>query len=450
MQKFKSFLDRYFKITEKGSKISVEIIAGVTTFLAMAYILFVNAGILGDAGMDFNGVFMATAISAAFATILMGVYAKYPVALAPGMGVNALFAYTVVLAGGYSWQAALSSVLISGLIFILISVTDLRKKVINAIPNSLKKAVGAAIGLFIAFIGLKNAEIIVANPSTFVSLNPELLTTPTVVLAIVGLLLTIVLIALKLNNAVFLGMVGTAVIGLIAGFCGVEGMPSLPTSWSISFDGLALIAGQAFKGFGELISHKGILSAVVIVLSFLFVDFFDTAGTLISVGGEAGLIDENGELVDAEKALLVDAVGTVAGAALGTSTVTSFVESTAGIAVGGRTGLTAVVTGILFILSIFLSPLLSIVTNAVTAPALIAVGILMVKNLKEVDWDDFAIAASAFTVLIFTVLAYSITDGLAMGFIVYAVAMLASKRAKEVNPIMWVLPFLFVLYFLIR
>ena len=437
-------LEKLFHLTEKKTNVKTEIIAGLTTFLAMAYILAVNPMILGDAGMDKQAVFMATAISSAIASIIMGCLANYPVSLAPGMGVNALFAYTVVLQMGHSWEAALAAVFVSGLFFLVISVTGIRKMIINAIPKQLKQAIGAGIGFFIAFIGLKNAGIVVANPATLVGLGD--LTNPTVLLAIFGILLTIFLVAKKVPAAVFVGMVVTALAGIGLGFAGFADMPSLPlgnvlnTSFEIS------TLGAFTRGFNELFSNP--FNCFIIIFSFLFVDFFDTAGTLVAVGNNCGLVNEDGELVDAEKALLSDAVGTVVGAALGTSTVTSFVESTSGVAVGGRTGLTAVTTGLLFILSIFVSPIiLSVATNAVTAPALVVVGIMMSAQLAGVDWDDFSYAVAGFITIISMILLYSISNGIALGFITYAIAMIATKRAKEVSPIVWALDVVFIFYF---
>ena len=412
-------MEKFFKLNEKGSNVKTELIAGLTTFLAMAYILGVNPAVLADAGMDKASVFLATAISAGVASIIMGLVANYPVALASGMGVNALFAYTICGQMGFSWAAALSAVFISGIIFILISVTGVRKAIINAIPVQLKLAIGAGIGFFIAFVGLKNAGIIVASPSTFVTIGN--LTDPTV------------------------GMVITAVIGIILGFMGIAGMPTLPERF-ISFDFELQAAGSCFSGISELFANP--FQAFVVIFSFLFVDFFDTAGTLVAIGNRIGLINDKGELENAEQALLADAVGTVFGAVLGTSTVTSFVESSSGVGVGGRTGLTACTSGVCFLLAVFLSPLiLSTVTNAVTAPALIVVGIMMAQQLKGIDWDDMIFAAAGFVTVIMMILMYSISNGIACGFIVYTIAMIAAGKAKEVHPTVWALMIIFVLYF---
>lgn len=435
-------MEKLFKLKEKGTSVKTEILAGLTTFLAMAYILGVNPIILGDAGMDQGSVFMATAISAAFASIVMGLVANYPVALAAGMGVNALFSYTVCLGMGYSWQAALCAVFVSGVIFVLISVTGIRQMIINAIPIQLKLAIGSGIGFFIAFVGLKNAGIIVSNTSTAVGIGN--LTDPAVLLAVVGLLVTIALVIKNVPAAVFVGMVITAILGIIGGMMGLANMPSLPTDFTLN---LSMHGAGAFRdGFGELFSNP--MAAFVIIFSFLFVDFFDTAGTLISIGNRIGLVNEKGELENAEKALLADAIGTVFGAAIGTSTVTSFVESSSGVGVGGRTGLTAVTTGVLFLLSILISPIiLSAVTNAVTAPALIVVGVMMAQQLKGIDWDDMVYATSSFITVLMMVLMYSISNGIACGFIVYTVGMCAAGRIKQIHPTVWVLMVIFIIYF---
>jgi len=436
--------EKLFELSKKGTTVKTELLAGLTTFLTMAYILPVNAGILSDSGMPFAAVFLATALSSAFATILMGLLANYPVALAPGMGVNAFFTYTVVLGFGLSWQAALAAVFVSGVIFLVISVTPLRKMIINAIPAQLKLAIGAGIGFFIAFIGFTNAGIIVGDAATFVALGN--LTDPLVLLAIFGIMITLILIAKKIHAAVFYGLVITAVVGVIAGLVfGIEGMPVVPEAIiSTTFDTSTFFSFT--QGFSELFADP---RWFVIIFSFLFVDFFDTAGTLLAVANRSNLIKEDGELVNVEKALLSDAVGTVVGSALGTSTVTSFIESSAGVGVGGRTGLTACTTGILFVLSIFFSPILSIVTNAVTAPALIVVGILMAQQLGGIEWEKFEFAAPAFITIIVMILSYSVSDGLAFGFITYAIVMIATGKIKEISPIIWGLLVIFVLYFIL-
>ncbi len=438
-----NMFQKIFKLKEKHTDVKTELVAGLTTFLAMAYILAVNPMILGDSGMDAQAVFMATAISAAISSLVMGIVANYPVALAPGMGVNALFSYNVVLGMGYSWQAALAAVFVSGVIFLVVSVTGIRQIIINAIPKQLKHAIGAGIGFFIAFIGLKNAGIVVANPATFVGIG--VFTEPQVLLAIFGILFTIFLVAKKVPAGVFLGMLATSLVGLICGFMGVPNMPAIPAQL-INTDFSISTFGAFMGGFGELFANP--FNCFIVVFSFLFVDFFDTAGTLVAVGNSCGLVNEDGELVNAERALLSDAIGTVVGAVLGTSTVTSFVESSSGVGAGGRTGLTACTTGILFVLSIFVSPIiLSMATSAVTAPALVVVGILMASQLADINWNDFPIAVAGFFTIISMILFYSISNGIAIGFLTYAVAMVACGRKKEVSLIVWLLDIVFIFYF---
>ena len=439
-------LEKLFHLKENKTSVRTELIAGLTTFLAMAYILGVNPSVLGDAGMDVSSVFLATALSAAVASVIMGLLANYPVALAAGMGVNALFAYTVCGQMGYSWSAALAGVFISGVIFILISVTGVRKMIINAIPVQMKLAIGAGIGFFIAFVGLKNAGIVVANESTFVAIGN--FSDPTVLLALFGFLITLLLVIRKVPAAVFVGMVITALIGIVAGTVfHIEGMPSLPDGSFITTNFHMEGAGAFMNGFGELFADPA--KSLVMIFSFLFVDFFDTAGTLVAIGSKIGLVNpQTGELKNAERALLADAIGTVFGAAVGTSTVTSFVESSSGVGVGGRTGLTAVTTGVLFLLSILISPLiLSAVTNAVTAPALVVVGVMMAQQLKSIDWEDMMIAAAAFVTIIVMVLGYSISNGIAFGFIVYTIGMIGAGKTKDIHPTVWVLDVIFLIYF---
>ena len=433
-------LEKLFHLKENGTTVKTEILAGITTFLAMAYILAVNPAMLGETGMSVNGVFLATALSSAIATLIMGVFANYPVALSAGMGVNALFTYTIVMGMGLSPNGALACVFVSGIIFLVISVTGIRQMIINAIPAQLKLAIGAGIGFFIAYLGLKNAGIIVANPATIVGLGN--LTDPAVLLAVFGILVTLFLLTRNVPAAVFYGLVITAVVGIIAGLCGVPGMPVLPSA-IVSFDLDFSLVGAFASGMGELLEHP---QCFVAIFSLLFVDFFDTAGTLVAVANRTNLIDEEGNLKDVEKALLSDSIGTVIGAMLGTSTITSFVESASGVEVGGRTGLTAVTTAVCFLLSVFLSPLLSAVTNAVTAPALVVVGILMAQQLKGIDWDYIVSAASGFMTIIFMVLACSISDGIALGFITYTICMIGTGKAKEVKPIVWILDIFFIIF----
>ncbi|GEN57170.1 guanine permease [Halolactibacillus alkaliphilus] len=426
-------LEKYFNLKELGTDVRTEFMAGLTTFLAMAYILFVNPDILAAAGMDKDAVYVATALAAVIGTLVMGLYAKYPIALAPGMGLNAFFAFTVVGGYGIPWETALSGVLVSGLIFIVLTLSGVREAIINAIPKTLKLAVGSGIGLFIAFIGFQNAGIIVGDPATLVALGD--FTNGNTALAIFGLIVTVILITLKIGGGVFYGMVITAVVGIVVGLI------DLPSAIFGSIPSVAPTFGQAFVNFGDVFT----LQMLGVILTFLFVDFFDTAGTLVAVAEKAGLMKDN-ELPNASKALLADSVATVTGAALGTSTTTSYVESAAGVSAGGRSGLTAVFTALLFALALFFSPLLSVVTSAVTAPALIIVGVMMVSTLKDIEWDQIEVAVPAFLTIIMMPLAYSIATGIAVGFTFYPITMLARGRGKEIPGLMWALSVVFVLF----
>lgn len=443
-------LEKLFKLKEKKTNVKTELVAGLTTFLAMAYILAVNPLVLSASGMDSNSVFLATAISSGVACILMGLLANYPVALSAGMGTNALFSYTLCLGAGYTWQEALAVVFISGILFVLITITGVRKVVINAIPKNMKLAIGAGIGFFVAFIGLKNAGIVIANPDTAVSLGN--FTNPEVLLALVGIIITIALVTKKVPAGVFWGLIATAVIGIIMSLCGfISGdpinnpLPSL-TNFSFSIDFNMPTFGAFLKGFTTLFSHS---DWPVMTFAFLFSDFFDTAGTLVAVGNDIGLVNEKGEMENVEGALLADAIGTVEGAVFGTSTITSFVESGSGVAAGGRTGLTACTTGILFFLSIIFAPLLSIITSSVTTPALVTVGILMAQQLKDIDWSDMSEAAPAFVTILVMILGYSIADGIATGFIIYTIVNFVVGDFKDIHPSVWVLDVIFILYFIL-
>lgn len=424
-------------------KLKTEIIAGITTFLTMAYILGVNPNILSTAGIPRQSVFIATALSAGIASIIMGLVANYPVALAPGMGVNAFFTYTVVLTYGYTWQEGLSLVFMSGIIFLLISITGIRKKIINSIPTSLKQAIGAGIGFFIAFIGLVNSGIIVKNEATLVGIGN--LREPATMLAIIGIVITIYLMSLNIRAALFFGLVITAFIGFILGLFGYENMPYFSNVASVNFEYETF--GAFLQGFKTILTKKDLF---IVVFTFLFVDFFDTAGTLLAVCSKIGLVDENENVQNIDKALLADSTGTIIGSILGTSTVTSYIESTSGVAAGGRTGITAITTGILFLLSTLFFPLLTLITPSVVAPALICVGILMATQLSNIDWHDFTAAASGFFTIIMMILGYSIADGIATGFIVYIITMIAKGDAKKVKPTVWFLTVIFILHFVIR
>lgn len=426
-------LEKYFNLKELGTNVKTEFMAGLTTFLAMAYILFVNPDVLSASGMDKDAVYVATALAAVIGTLVMGLYAKYPIALAPGMGLNAFFAFTVVGDYGIPWQTALSGVLVSGLIFIVLTLTGVREAIINAIPKNLKLAVGSGIGLFIAFLGFQNAGIIVDDPATLVALGD--FSNGNTALAIFGLVVTVILISLKVGGGVFYGMIITAVAGI------VFGLIDLPNAIFGSIPSITPTFGQAFTNFGDIFT----LQMLGVILTFLFVDFFDTAGTLVAVAEKAGLMKGN-ELPNASKALLSDSVATVTGAVLGTSTTTSYVESAAGVGAGGRSGLTAVFTALFFGLALFFSPLLGVVTSAVTAPALIIVGVMMVSSLKEIEWDQIEVAVPAFLTIIMMPLAYSIATGIAVGFTFYPITMLARGRGKEIPGLMWALSVVFVLF----
>ena len=439
-------LDNFFKFSENGTDFKTEILAGITTFLAMAYILGVNPVILSDGGMPATGVFFATAIASGVASIIMGLVAKYPVGLAPGMGLNALFTYTIILGMGNTWETALAAVFISSIIFLLITISGLREAILNAIPLDLKLGIGAAIGFFLAFLGLKGAGIIVADPSTFVTMG-SLLSAPAL-LALIGIVITLILYVRKVPAAVFIGLVVTAIIGVIFTLCGFGAgdmlMPAIPAQFiSADFD-LSLFAGF-MKGFGQLFSN--IPNLIMMLFSLVFVTFFDTTGTLMALGRQCGFIDEEGQAVGIQNAFLADAVGGIVGAIFGTSTVTAYVESATGIGLGGKTGLTAVVTGILFILSIFFAPLvLGLFTSPVTCAALVIVGILMIAQLQEVEWGNLIVAASVFMTIIMMILTYSISLGIAWGFVVYAIASLASGKAKELGWGIWLMVIVFIIY----
>ncbi|MBU5341452.1 NCS2 family permease [Caldifermentibacillus hisashii] len=430
-------MKNYFEFDKLGTNFRTEFIAGLTTFLAMAYILFVNPHTLSATGMDQGALFTATALAAAIGSFVMGIVAKYPVALAPGMGLNAFFAYTVVLGYGIPWETALSGVLVSGVVLVILTMTGIREMIINAIPESLKYAVSAGIGLFIAFVGLINAGFVVNNDVTLVGIGD--LTSPTVLLAIFGLLISSILLTIGIKAGIFYGMIITSIVGMIFGLVPhptglndiIGPVPSLEPAF-----------GQALFHLQDIFS----IQMLVVILTFMFVDFFDTAGTLMAVATQAGIM-ENGKLPRAGRALTADSSGTVFGAILGTSSTTSYVESTAGVAVGGKSGFTAVVTAVFFLLALVFSPLLEIVTSQVTAPALIIVGVLMATNLKFVEWDQIEIAIPAFFTVLMMPLTYSIATGIAVGFIFYPITMLVKGRVKEIPPIMYILAVIFILYF---
>ena len=421
----------YFEIDQLGTTVRRELLAGFTTFISMAYILFVNPSVLGAAGMDKGAVFTATALASALGCLLMGILAKYPIATAPALGINAFFAYSVVIGMKIPWQTALAGVFVASLIFILITIFKLREMIIDAIPADLKYAISGGIGLFIAFLGLSNGGLITANKSTLVGLGS--LSTATTWLTIFGLVVTAILMVKKVPGAIFIGMVLTTILGL------ATKLIQLPSA-------LIAPAPSLKPTFGVAIAHVGdinTLQLAVVVLTFLLVTFFDTAGTLVGLANQAGFM-KNNKMPRVGKALASDSTAMLAGSILGTSPVGAYVESSAGIAVGGRSGLTAVTTGILFIVGLVFSPLLAVVTDQVTAPALIIVGVLMAQSLRQINWSQLEIAIPSFLILIGMPLTYSISDGIALGFIMYPITMLAAKRGKEVSPIMYGLFFVFV------
>ena len=451
-------LEKFFKLKANGTNAKTEVIAGITTFMTMAYILAVNPSILSAAGMDATAVLLATAIASFLATACMAFTANKPFALSAGMGLNAYLAYTVVIGMGYSWQIALLAVFIEGLIFIVLSLTNVREAIFNAIPLTLKRGVSVGIGLFIAFIGLQNAGLCV-DSSTLVTITnfTDNFTTHGIcaLLAVVGLLLTAVLHILKVKGAILIGIIGTWLIGIVCQLIGIyvptpdAGFYSLiPTSFvSADFSKLGETFGQCFK---VDFSSVKITEFIVVVFAFLFVDLFDTLGTLIGVATKANMLDKDGKLPGIRPALLSDAIGTSAGAVLGTSTVTTFVESASGVSVGGRTGLTALVTGVLFLLSTLFAPLFTSIPSFATAPALIMVGFLMVSSVVEIrfDEDNLTEAIPAYIAIIAMPLFYSISEGISLGIISYVVLNVCTGKAKKVKPLMYILAALFVLKYI--
>ncbi|WP_459549533.1 NCS2 family permease [Nocardia sp. X0981] len=436
-------VDTYFGIGIHGSTVGRELMAGTVTFLAMCYVLAVNPavlgteGALGAQGIPTQAVFTATAVSAVVGSLVMGVWARYPIALAPGMGLNAFFAFSVVLGMGIPWQVALSGTFLSGVIFFVLAITRIREKILNAIPLQLKLAVAAGVGIFVAFLGLKNAGIVAASDTTLVTLGD--FTSGTTALALFGLVVTVIFLVRGWHGAVLYGIVLTAGVGMIAGLVDVpDGIAALPRGLDETFGQALIHLPDAFTG-----------QMIVVVLTMLFVDFFDASGTLIGVANQAGLLNDRGELPRASSALSADAVGTMAGAVIGTSTTTAYVESTAGVSAGGRSGLTAVVTAAWFAVAMFLYPVFAVVagSGAVTAAALIVVGVLMARSLGDIDWSRLEFAVPAFITVVMMPLTYSIANGLALGMIFYPVVMAARGRFREVHPVMWVLTLVFLGYF---
>lgn len=432
-------MEKLFKLKANGTNTRTELLAGVTTFLTMAYILAVNPGILGDAGMDRGAVFTATALASAIATIMMAFVANLPIALAPGMGLNAFFTYAVVLGMGYSWQMALTAVFLEGLLFIALSLVNVREAIVNSVPLNLKKAVAVGIGIFITLIGMKNAGIIVANPATLVSLGK--VTEGAALLALIGLVITGVLFALKVHGAILIGILATTIIGIPMGitvpYGGWEG-------WSLfSLPKAPYVAAFDF-------SNVLTLKFFTVFFSFLFVDIFDTVGTLVGVSTQAKILDKDGNVPRVKQALLSDAVGTVAGACLGTSTVTSYIESSAGVAAGGRTGLTSLTTGVLFLVALVFSPLFLLIPGAATAPALILVGFLMMRPVVEIDFSDPTEGIPAFLAIVMMPFCYSIAEGIVYGVLSYVLLKVCTGKYKQIPVVTWVVFAVFVLRFFLH
>ena len=426
-------LEKFFKLKENGTTPRTEIIAGITTFLTMAYILAVNPNILSAAGMDANALFTTTAIAAIVGTLVMALWAKLPFALAPGMGLNAFFAFSVVLGMGHTWQFALTAVLIEGVIFILLTIFNVREAIANAIPKSVRTAISVGIGLFIAFIGLQNAGIIVKHDATLVSLGD--ITSGTALLGLIGLIITSVLIVKKVKGDLLIGIILTALIGIPLGITQIKGFVSVPPSIEPIF----------FKfEFSQIFTFD----MLIIVFTFLFVDIFDTLGTLVGVSTKAGMLDKDGKIPNAKKAFMADAIGTTAGAMLGTSTVTTYVESAAGVSEGGRTGMTALITALCFAVALFFSPVFLAIPGAATAPALILVGLYMLSPIKELDFSDFSETIPAFICIIAMPLAYSIAEGITLGVLSYVLINMIAGNFKKLSIGMYILAILFILKYI--
>ncbi len=428
-------LEKYFKLKENKTTVKTEVIAGITTFMTMAYILAVNPDILSKTGMDVNAVFSATAISAIVGTLVMALWAKLPFALAPGMGLNAFFAFSVCIGMNCSWQFALTAVFLEGLIFLLLTKFNIRELIVNSIPTNMKHAISAGIGLFIAFIGMQHAGLIVNNDAVLVGLGS--MKEPTVLIMVFGLVIIGVLLALKVKGALLIGIFAATMLGIPLGVTKLPDTSIISTPPSIS--------SIAFQfDFHEIFSMK----MLVVLFTFLFVDMFDTVGTLIGVSSKANMLDKDGKLPNVKQALFADAIGTTVGAALGTSTVTTYVESASGVAEGGRTGLTALTVAGMFFIALFLSPLFLMVPDAATAPALIIVGSFMLSPILKVDLEDYTESIPVFLTVIMMPLAYSIAEGIVFGMLAYVILKLLSGRYKEISVVSYFLAILFILKFL--
>lgn len=442
-----SFFERNFKLTENKTTVSKELIAGLTTFLTMAYIIFVNPSILSATGMDVNAIFYATIFGSILGTLCMALLTNYPFALAPGMGLNAFFAFTVVLGMGISWQVALGLIFIEGIIFIILSILPIREMIVNCIPMSLKASIAAGIGLFIAFIGLKNAGIVVNDEATLLKIG-EIMSGPALI-ALIGLLITGIFYAYRVKGALLWGVLLTTIAGWF------NGVTPVPEGYGQGFWALikSFVEVPSFNNWAPVFfqldiagAWQGILSGslVAVLIAFLFVDMFDTAGTLVGVSTQTGYLDKDGNLPKASRALLADAVGTTGGALFGTSTVTTYIESAAGVSEGGRTGLTGIFVSLFFLLALFFRPLIGLITGAATAPALIIVGTMMLKNITKVDWEDYTEILPAFVTMIAMPLTFSISDGIALGFISYPIVKLATGKGKQVHWLVYVLGLAFL------
>ena len=434
-----SFLDNTFKLAERGTSVRTEVLAGATTFLTMAYIVLVNPSILGATGMPPAGIAAATCLAAGVGCLLMGFLANYPIALAPGMGLNAYFAFTVVKGMGIPWQTALGLVFISGVLFIILTVAGVRQLIVSAIPRALFSAIAAGIGLFIAFIGLRNMGLVVTNPNTLVGLGD--IHSGTVQLALLGLAILSILMVLKVRGAIFIGIVATAVLGWILGLATWSPQPydlAAMTGTALKLD-IPAALGIGGKGFG--------LGLLEILFVFLFVDLFDNVGTLVAVSKKAGLVQPDGTIPRLNRILFADATATIVGSFAGTSTVVSYIESASGVSAGGRTGLTAVVVGLLFLATLFVAPWAQAIPAAATAPALVLVGGMMMNPLTEIDWDDPVVAIPAFLTLVTIPLTFSIANGLAFGVIAYAVLKVVTRRVTKTDWLLFALAALFVARF---
>lgn len=424
-----------FKFAERDTTYKQEIFAGMTTFLSISYILIVNPLILSQAGMDQGAVFTATALTAIIGSLLIGLLANYPIAIAPSMGLNSFFTFSVVIGMGIEWQVALTGVFIASILFVLLSLMKIREKIINVIPQDLKHAIASGIGFFIAFIGLKNAGIIISDSATFITMGN--LTSPMTALAMFGLIVTILMLVSGINGGIFYGMVITTIVGMIVGLI------HTPTTIVGKIPSLEPTFGVVFNHLHEVFTPE----MLAVIFTFLFVAFFDTAGSLIALTNQAGIMKDN-KIPNVGKALLADSSAGVIGSILGTSTPATTVESSAGIANGGRTGFTSVVIAVLFSIALFFSPILSVITTEVTAPALIVVGALMAMQISQINWSKLEVVIPSFMTIIMMPLSSSVATGIAFGFILYPLSMIAQKRFKEVHPLMYILSVLFVIYLL--